>query len=78
MTWSNGNTSTYSCSGTYYPSSPNIYGRSFYAAGWSGELTVGDDGPYYVRYFCDFNKLDLGGVRVWEVMLNATKPARCK
>ncbi|WP_146766316.1 hypothetical protein ACQPYV_33800 [Micromonospora saelicesensis] len=71
MTWTNGNTSNYSCSGTYYPASPNIYGRSFYAAGWSGKLIIGDGTAY--RPFCDWQKIDLGGIRVREVVLYATK-----
>ncbi|WP_146766152.1 hypothetical protein ACQPYV_33790 [Micromonospora saelicesensis] len=68
MTWTNGNQTSYWCSGTYEHIGN---GRSFYAAGWSGKIVIGDGTGY--RPFCDWQKIDLGGVRVQEVVLYATK-----
>jgi hypothetical protein len=63
-------TYNYTCSGAHYIST---YAYTFDAGGWSGAVYTNSWGP---RYFCDGDRLTLS-VLIYEVYLNATKPARC-
>src|SRR5690242_3460919 len=60
----------FTCSGAHYISD---YAYSFDAGGWSGAVYTNNWGAWY---FCDGDHLQLS-VGIYEVYLNATKPARC-
>ncbi|MEV4567947.1 hypothetical protein AB0K12_29615 [Nonomuraea sp. NPDC049419] len=67
-----GGSLSFNCSGQHRI--PSLISHSFSAGGWSGAVYSIEYGP---RYFCDGDSFSLGDRKVYEVYLNATKPARC-
>ncbi|MEU8382781.1 hypothetical protein [Streptosporangium sp. NPDC048865] len=76
LTHSNGNKSSWRCSGRY---TTNVNASSFSAGGWSGTISArASSGLWFYRYFCDFDVVSFSsGTLVEYVELSATKASHC-
>ncbi|AWS47213.1 hypothetical protein DKM19_43890 [Streptosporangium sp. 'caverna'] len=70
--WGYGGPLNFKCSGA---NKTSAIAYAFSAGPWSGAVYTIEDDPYF---FCDGASFNIRDRTVYEVYLNATKPARCK